>query len=364
MKRWRGIALAAAASVGLTLFLTVYAGRPELAPVGLEASRLTDRWVDVTRRRARAGYWIVVRGTHFGDQVVAAGSAADLTHAAVYDAATNEVIEAHGSGVEATPLRELLAQARRFLIVRPRDWTAREGASAVERARSHIGSSYDWLGTIGMPSDRRYYCTELCVDAYRARQRGWMPAGVIHPTHMSRYGEVVFDSGPRPEESVAEISDALRARFARRIEGARGVAYAAEVAPGVLRGGTPDEDGVAWLRERGVRTVINLRHFHGHEEGERVREAGMRYEWIPLASTDAPEPSQVERFLSIVEDPASHPVYVHCLHGVDRTGAMIAIYRIRDQGWTSSDALAEMETMGAHGILHDLRRFVGAYTPP
>lgn len=363
MKQWRGIAIGALVSAGLAYFFTAYAGAPELPPVGLEAARLTDRWVEITERRARHGDWIVVRGTHVGDQAVAAGSAAELTHAAVYDAATGEVIEAVGSGVDATPLRELLAQARRFLIVRPRDWTEAEGRRAVGRARSRIGYDYDWLGTIGLQSDRRFYCTELCVDAYRGRERGWVPAGVIHPEHMSRYGEVIHDSGFRPEESVATISEDLRGRFARRLDEARGVAYAAEVAPGLLRGGAPDAQGVAWLRERGVRTVINLRHYHGRSEGELVRGAGLRYEWIPLESTDAPEPEQVERFLAIVTDPEARPVYVHCLHGVDRTGAMIAAYRIREQRWTNADALAEMETFGAHGILHDLRRWVGTYAP-
>jgi protein tyrosine/serine phosphatase len=109
--------------------------------------------------------------------------------------------------------------------------------------------------------------------------------------------------------------------------------------------------------------VINLRHYHGGSEGELVRAAGMRYEHIPLESTDAPEPEQVARFLAIVRDPSAHPIYVHCLHGVDRTGTMIAVYRMEEQGWAPSDALAEMEHFGAHTILHDLRRFIGAYIP-
>ena len=79
----------------------------------------------------------------------------------------------------------------------------------------------------------------------------------------------------------------------------------------------------------------------------------MGYERIPLESTDAPQPEQVARFLEILDDPAAQPVYVHCLHGVDRTGTMIALYRMRMQHWTNSDALAEMEHFGAHSVLHD-----------
>lgn len=354
----------AALALAAGLFFTVYDGAPASAPVGAEAARLTEHWLDVLSRRARPGDWIVVRGTHIGDQVVAAGSAAELTHAAIYDPESRTVIEAVGSGVHEEPVRELLAQSVRFQIIRPRDWSAEEGREALERARGRVGFDYDFTGTIGLQSDRRFYCTELCLDAYRARERGWMPSGVIHPEHMERYGEVVFDSGLRPDSApVARLSHELEQRLATRIAEARGVGYAAEVAPGILRGGQPDAEGIEWLRARGVRTVINLRHFHGDSEGELVREAGMRYERIPLESTDEPDADAVRRFFSIVNDPDARPVYVHCLHGVDRTGTMIALYRIREQGWNNTDALVEMERFGAHGLLHDLRQFVGAYTP-
>ena len=361
-KRWRWPLLAAV--VGAGLFFAFYAGRPEAPPVGTAASRQTDRWLQLIREQGQPGYWIVVRGTHPGDQVVAAATAARLTHAALLDREHEEVIEAVGRGVSVGPLRELIAQAMRVQLIAPRDYTPERGRAAVARARSRVGSGYDWLGTVGLQSDRSYYCTELCADAYDARAQGWMPSSVLHPEHMARYGKVLFDSGMRDRSSeLAELDAALRARLATVLPEAKGVDYAAQVAPGLFRGGMPDDVGVQWLRERGIRTVINLRHYHGDSEGELVRAAGMRYERIPLESTDAPEPEQVRRFLEIVRDPSAQPVYVHCLHGVDRTGTMIAVYRMAIDGWSNSDALAEMEHFGAHDILHDLRRFVATYRP-
>jgi tyrosine-protein phosphatase SIW14 len=358
------IALALAGFLGGGAFFTLYDGRPQAAPVGLEAARVTDDWLSVVEGRAQPGYWLVVRGTHPGDQAVAAASSGELTHAAIYDAERGEVIEAVGAGVLRTPVRELLAQARRLVIVRPRDYSPDVGAAAVARARTRVGFGYDWLGVIGLQSDRRFYCTELVIDAYDARAKGWMPAGVIHPEHVERYGTVVFDSGVRADAIAAtEVADELRARFASLLPGAKGVDYAALVAPGLYRGGVPDKEGVAWLKENGIRTVVNLRHYHGEGEGELVRAAGMNYVRIPLESTDSPAPEQIAAFLETVSDPANQPVYVHCLHGVDRTGAMIAAYRIQVQGWKNSEALAEMEHFGAHGILRDLRKFVGAFVP-
>lgn len=354
--------LAGAAIAIIVAFSIFYRGAPQAAPVGVEASRETDEWVRLVRERAKQGYWLVVRGTHPGDQVVAAATAGTLTHAAVLDYERSEVIEATGAGVDSSPLRELLAQARRLVVVKPRGYSEEVGRAAVERARTRVGHGYDWLGTIGLPSDRRYYCTELCIDAYQGREAGWLRSAFL-PEKMGDYGEVVLDVARAPEPMAVAVADDLRRKFAALLPDASGVAYAAKVAPGLYRGGVPDEAGVRWLRSIGVKTVINLRHFHGDGEGELVRAAGMRYVRIPIESTDAPKPEQVAEFLRIVTDPEAQPVYFHCLHGVDRTGAMAAIYRMQVEHWSNTDALTEMEHFGAHGLLHDLRRHVGAFTP-
>ncbi|HMI94704.1 MAG TPA: YiiX/YebB-like N1pC/P60 family cysteine hydrolase, partial [Polyangiales bacterium] len=268
--RQHGLWVALAVGAGL-IGAFFYAGRPEAPPVGTAASRETDRWLETIRARGGQGYWIVVRGTHPGDQLVAAASAARLTHAALLDLERGEVIEAVGRGVSVGPVRELIVQAMRMQLVRPRGYTLEKGRAAVARARTHVGKGYDWLGTVGLQSDRSFYCTELCADAYDARAQGWMPVGVLHPEQMGQYGEVLFDSGMRERGVVAELGADLRARIAKVLPGAQGVDYAAQVAPGVFRGGMPDDVGVQWLRTQGIRTVINLRHYHGDSDGELVR---------------------------------------------------------------------------------------------
>lgn len=185
------------AVITILLGILLYLGHPEATPEGSLAERETAAWVHEIAARAHQGYWLVVRGTHPGDQVVAAASAARLTHAAVLDKDHNQIIEAVGPGVRATPLLDLLAESVRLQIVRPRGYTPEKGASAVARARSHVGSGYDWLGTVGIQNNAAYYCTELCADAYHAREEGWMPRLVLHPETLANYGELVFDSGMR-----------------------------------------------------------------------------------------------------------------------------------------------------------------------
>ena len=170
----------------------------------------------------------------------------------------------------------------------------------------------------------------------------------------------------KPEGPAADAPVRGRApapHFARRLPDARGVAYAAEVAPGLYRGGQPSAEGVAWLKSKGVKTVLNLRHYHGDGEKQLVESVGMRYERIALTSWGAPAPDQIARFLEIVRDPTMRPLYVHCQHGVDRTGAMMAVYRMEEEGWSNPEAYAEMAYFDAHRIWQDLRDFVRKYRP-
>jgi len=61
------------------------------------------------------------------------------------------------------------------------------------------------------------------------------------------------------------------------------------------------------------------------------------------------EDRKVLEFLKIVTNPQRQPVFVHCRRGADRTGVMIAVYRVVRQGW-SRDAAVEEMTKGGYGF--------------
>jgi protein-tyrosine phosphatase len=44
-------------------------------------------------------------------------------------------------------------------------------------------------------------------------------------------------------------------------------------------------------------------------------------------------------------------VFVHCRYGDDRTGMMIAAYRMAVEGWTPEEARQEMEKFGFHPMI-------------
>lgn len=109
------------------------------------------------------------------------------------------------------------------------------------------------------------------------------------------------------------------------------------------RGSQPRAQQLAWLKARGIKTVIDLRKDSVKEEPEEVRSFGMQYFNIPMKPSIAATPAQAEYFLKLVNDPQNWPVYVHCKGGRHRTGALTAIYRITHDGWTADQAYEEMK---------------------
>lgn len=136
----------------------------------------------------------------------------------------------------------------------------------------------------------------------------------------------------------------------------------AEVAPGLFRGAQPDAAGLRALRAAGVRTVLDLRL--DHDESAEVAAAGMVPVSLPmLGGRAAPAPGErlLRRFFEIALDPARRPVFVHCSHGRDRTGALFAAYRIEVDGWTPERALDEMRSHGFRDDHPNLVAFVRGY---
>ena len=106
-----------------------------------------------------------------------------------------------------------------------------------------------------------------------------------------------------------------------------------------------------------VRTVINLRSLHS--DRRRIGSHPLDYEHINMKAWHA-EDDDVVAFLKLVTDPAKQPVFVHCKHGADRTGLVVAAYRIVVQGWPKQDAIAEMTDggFGHHSLWHNLVEYL------
>jgi len=131
------------------------------------------------------------------------------------------------------------------------------------------------------------------------------------------------------------------------------------------RGAQPKAADVKALAALGVKTVIDLRNDGDRDANESrlVSEAGMKYVSLPMSTRETPTVEKVRHFLSLVNDPASQPVYVHCVEGRHRTGVMTAMYRMTGEGWTSDQAFKEMKDyrFGAAFLHPEFKKFVYAF---
>jgi tyrosine-protein phosphatase SIW14 len=145
----------------------------------------------------------------------------------------------------------------------------------------------------------------------------------------------------------------------------RGVENAGKINDFLYRGAQPHPEGYAELKKLGISIVVDLRNSKPvkHEGGEtheqlKVEAAGMRYVEIPTNALFGPTQTQVATFLQLLHDNESKKVFVHCYFGDDRTGVMVATYRIAVDHWTSDEAYNEMRAYHFHKHLILMGHFV------
>ena len=118
------------------------------------------------------------------------------------------------------------------------------------------------------------------------------------------------------------------------------------ITAGLYRGGQPGHDGFEFLKNNGIKTVINLRS--ENDEEVIVKKLGMNYVHIPIIITmwsKIPD-SAIDRYFRVLSDPANYPIFFHCRRGADRTGALAGFYRIAYQGWEPGKAYSEARSIG------------------
>lgn len=110
--------------------------------------------------------------------------------------------------------------------------------------------------------------------------------------------------------------------------------------------------------DQAIRTVVSLRTFN--DDAPVVpKNSPLRLEQIRF-KTWHPEDEDVVKFLRIAKTPSMQPLLVHCQHGSDRTGTMVAIYRIAYEGWSKSQATEEMINggYGFHPMWQNLLNYI------
>jgi protein tyrosine phosphatase (PTP) superfamily phosphohydrolase (DUF442 family) len=131
----------------------------------------------------------------------------------------------------------------------------------------------------------------------------------------------------------------------------------------LYRGAQPRDGGLRRLHELGINTVINLRGVSAQTRREEAeaRALGLNYFNIALPNWGRPQDTRVRRILEILAAPENGRVFVHCRSGVDRTGMIVAMYRMTNEGWNANDALAEADRDGMRRTQFWMRDYAEDY---
>ncbi len=136
----------------------------------------------------------------------------------------------------------------------------------------------------------------------------------------------------RGEESVAKVYHSS------------GIPNWSSVSENIFRGGQPSPSGFGSLKESGIDVVISFRHEKERAAAEKaiLEHMGMKFINIPIGGYSAPTEAQVEEFLRILKESNGKRIFVHCKRGAERTGVMLACYRV-SCGWTAEEGYQEMK---------------------
>ena len=111
----------------------------------------------------------------------------------------------------------------------------------------------------------------------------------------------------------------------------------------LYRGAQPAVWGYKTLASMGIKTVVDLRGDGISEalEDKLVKSHGMNFISISLDGHKAPSEDEITRILKVLDDQTKWPIFIHCRRGADRTGTVMACYRITHDHWDNQRALAE-----------------------
>lgn len=125
-----------------------------------------------------------------------------------------------------------------------------------------------------------------------------------------------------------------------------GVGNSYKICDELYRSAQPESEGFTALYKLGVRSVLNLREYHS--DTQKARHTPLFLMAYPVAAGELTA-ADVENCLGLIAR-APKPVLVHCWHGSDRTGTVVAAYRIVFQNWSVEEAEKEFrdERFGYH----------------
>ena len=139
-----------------------------------------------------------------------------------------------------------------------------------------------------------------------------------------------------------------------------------QVSENLYRGAQPREKGLELLAQLGIQTIINLRGSgtQTRADEEEAKALGLTYYHVPLPVWGRPRNTSIETILEIISKSESGRVFIHCKDGVDRTGTIVALFRVTRESWPTEKAIAEARQQGMRRYQVWMRDYIEDYDAP
>lgn len=144
----------------------------------------------------------------------------------------------------------------------------------------------------------------------------------------------------------------------------------------VYRGGQPTNAQLENLKEKfKIRTIVKLnfkeeevKGSNEKDEEEKAKYLGIRVvnaQTLPSTKSirfyKSPDDKNIKIAVNALEDKNNWPIYVHCSHGQDRTGLVVALFRVMNKNeeihMEINAAGDEMKEHGFHSYLFGLSEY-------
>lgn len=129
-----------------------------------------------------------------------------------------------------------------------------------------------------------------------------------------------------------------------------------KVSDRLYRSAQPDALGMKNIEELGIKTVISLRS--GQKDIELAKRTNLKLIHVSMRAWN-PQYNDAVTVMRLLNE-STAPILIHCYHGADRTGMMVALYRMVYEDWNREDALDEMLNggYGYHSMWKDIVTFI------
>ena len=107
----------------------------------------------------------------------------------------------------------------------------------------------------------------------------------------------------------------------------------------IYRSEQPDKSGMIELQQRGIITVLNLRDWH--TDRFEAKATSLILAAVPIQTSKIAY-ADILKSLAVIQH-ARKPILIHCWHGSDRTGCIVAAYRMVFENWTKEEAISELK---------------------